>query len=273
MSDFTSVSKTLYIPLQGRAYASIVYPEVFQDKKAESIWNKVPNDIKSSLVENQTDYTLLASAVRSNNADLYINRFLKSNKCGSVVNIGCGLEDFYYRNDNGLANWFNLDFKEVLEVRKQYYKHRDREHDLSYDMFDYRWIDEVKKVSDEPVLVVVCGVFHYFTESRVIDFLNAVNRIEKVEIVFDAVSTAGLKVAQKFVRDTGNEEAMMYFGFDILSEFINKLDFVPLSYSQMRYYSQVRKKNIFSADTMLRFSLSDKLGMIKMVHINYPLAF
>ncbi len=269
MKELTKVSNTLYIPLQARVYANIVYPDIFKNRKSAYIWRSVSKSIKRSLIKNQTDYTLLAAAVRSKNMDLYIRRFLKEFKDGIVINVGCGLESFYYRNDNGYATWYNLDLPEVLELRRKYFKNNPREINLAYDMFDYRWMDEINVKPDQAVLVVVAGVFHYFREEEVLDFINALNGLGNVEVVFDAVSMAGLKVAQKHLRDTGNKEAYMYFGLDNLHEFVDKLDYEPRSCKMMRYYKYIRKFKAFSPDTTMRFTVSDNMNMLKMVHIKF----
>ncbi len=269
MEELTKVSNTLYIPLQARVYANIVYPDIFKNRKSNYIWRSVLNKIKRTLIKNQSDYTLLAAAVRSKNMDLYIRRFLKENKYGTVINVGCGLESFYYRNDNGYASWYNLDLAEVLELREKYFKENPREKNLPYDMFDFRWMAEIERKPNQATLVVVAGVFHYFREEEVLDFINVLSYLGNVEIVFDAVSMAGLRIAQKHLRETGNGGAYMYFALDNLREFIDKLDYEPRSYKQMRYYSYIRKFKVFSPDTTMRFTVSDNMNMLKMVHIKF----
>ena len=50
--------------------------------------------------DTQTQYTYLASASRSANVDRYIEDFIERKSQGIIVQLGCGLETTYYRNDN-----------------------------------------------------------------------------------------------------------------------------------------------------------------------------
>ncbi len=267
MSNLTCLSSTLYIPLQGRVYADMIYPEFFSDLSAYQAWMKIDDKIKAEIVLGQTEYTLLASAVRSKNMDFIIQKFLKRHEDAVIVNVGCGFEDLYSRNDNGKALWFNLDLPEVLDERRKYFPSKEREYELPFSMFDYKWIEEVKKQSNKPVLLVVSGVFHYFTRTKVLSFINHMRNFEDARIVFDTVSEQGLKISQKYVDDLGKADAGMKFGFNSLNDFVSELNFVPRSYKQARYYSYVRKFKGFPREMMARFSFSDKMNMVKMIYI------
>ena len=139
----------------GRIYASKNNKDILYDKTALSIEAKLSQ--RAIGMEGQNEYTLLASATRSKNMDYYIGEFLRQYPKGDIVNAGCGLETMSYRNDNGTAFWFELDLPDVIELRKKYLPERERDIYLPYSMFDYSWMDEVKKVSGDirrPVLVV-----------------------------------------------------------------------------------------------------------------------
>ncbi len=267
MSNLTCLSTTLYIPLQGRVYADMIYPEIFSDLAASQAWMKIDDKIKSDLVLRQTEYTLLASAVRSKNMDFIIKKFLKKHADASIVNVGCGLEDLYSRNDNAKALWFNLDLPEVLDERRRIFDLREREYDLPFSMFDYKWVDEVKKRSNKPVLLVVSGVFHYFRRKKVLSFINNMQRFDDIRIVFDTVSEQGLKISQKYVDDLGKADAGMQFGFNSLNDFIAELSFTPRYYKQAKYYSYIRKFKGLPRDIISRFIISDEMNMVKMIYI------
>ncbi len=115
MSELQTVSETLYVPLLGRMYASEHYPEILYDTAALSLSDRLPERIIT--MSGQNEYTYLASAVRSKNIDYDLTIFLNENPDGVIVNVGCGLETLYQRNDNGHALWFELDLPEVLELR------------------------------------------------------------------------------------------------------------------------------------------------------------
>ena len=93
------VEDTLYVPMLGRIYAGENCRDILYDKKALELKDKLPE----GLIENdtQTQYTYLASASRSANMDRYIRNFIQRKPDGIIVQLGCGLETTYYRNDNG----------------------------------------------------------------------------------------------------------------------------------------------------------------------------
>ncbi len=86
-------------PMLGRIYASKHFPHILNDRKAMELKGKLPQNIKGQ--NTQTQYTLMAGAVRSANMDRYIRDFLKRNPNGIIAELGCGLETTFYRNDNG----------------------------------------------------------------------------------------------------------------------------------------------------------------------------
>ena len=65
MSKLGVVEDTLFIPMQGRIYASEQCPQILYDQKALELKDKLPTGLLEQA--RQSQYTLLASAVRSAN--------------------------------------------------------------------------------------------------------------------------------------------------------------------------------------------------------------
>lgn len=112
MSHLGVVEDTLFVPMLGRIYASEHCPQIIYDKKALELKEKLPSDLQEN--GSQSQYTLLASAVRSANMDRFIRSFLKRRPDGVIVQLGCGLETTYYRCDNGRTRWYAVDFHTSL---------------------------------------------------------------------------------------------------------------------------------------------------------------
>ena len=112
MSELGTVESTLFVPMLGRIYASENYPNILVDEKAFELKRKLPDNLAGS--ETQTQYTYLASASRSANMDRYIADFLKRHADGVVVQLGCGLETTFNRDDNGKTKWFDVDLPDVI---------------------------------------------------------------------------------------------------------------------------------------------------------------
>ena len=109
--DLNNIEETLFIPMRGRVFASKKFPYILNDKKAIEIAEKLPEFYMN--MKNDTEYTLMASAIRSMNMDRYIKNFLSKNPEGTIICVGAGLETTFYRNDNQKSKWYEIDLKEV----------------------------------------------------------------------------------------------------------------------------------------------------------------
>ena len=265
MAKLTAVSETLYVPLLGRIYASLHHPEILYDKKSLSIADQLPAVIKN--MSGQNEYTLLASAVRSRNMDYYLKAFLSENPDGVIVNIGCGLETSFYRNDNGNSLWFELDLPEVLTLREKYFPEERRDRYLWFSMFDYEWIEAVKKAAQKPVMIIASGLFYYFKEEQVIDFIRHLNGFNCVQLVFDAVSAAGIKGTKHYMKKMNRQDAAMFFSVDNATKFASKVGPEIDVLEERKFYSIINFQSNMSNATKLKMLLSDLFGMVKIVHL------
>ncbi len=265
MPELTTVSETLYVPLLGRIYASTHCPDILYDKKALDIMKQLPE--KTREMSGQTEYTLLASAVRSKNVDHYVQAFLSVNPNGVIVNVGCGLESLYGRNDNGKAQWVELDFPDVLKLRSEFFPEKERDRYLPYSMFDYAWIDEVKAAAQGPILVVAAGLFYYFKEEQVIDFIEHLAGFDQVQLVFDAVSSSGIKGSRRYMKKMGRQDAEMFFSVDSAKALAAKITAGASVIEERRFYSLTDLHSKISSATKFKMRFSDVFNMVKMVHL------
>lgn len=265
MKTLSAVSETLYVPLIGRIYATKFHPDILEDKSALAIEKKIPEEMRK--MPGQNEYTCLASAVRSRDIDEHIKAFLEVSPDGVIVNLGCGLETLYHRNDNGEAMWFELDLPEVLELRAQYFPEQPRNVYLPYSMFDYRWIDEVKKAGDKPVLAIASGLFHYFKPEEVIEFLKALRAYRDVQIVFDTVTGTGVRISQYYVKKMDKQAAQMYFYVDRVKFFARRISEQTKVLKTKRFYRTRRFTSRLKVGTRTKMMMSDALNMVKMIHL------
>ena len=113
MSKLGIVEDTLFVPMLGRIYASEHCQQILFDQKALELKEKLPSSLLKA--GRQSQYTLLASAVRSSNMDRTVQAFLERSPDGVIVQLGCGLETAYYRCDNGHTHWYAVDLPHVME--------------------------------------------------------------------------------------------------------------------------------------------------------------
>ena len=181
------VEDTLYVPMLGRIYASEKCRRILYDKKALELKVKMPK----GMIENdtQTQYTYLASASRSANMDRYIADFIKRKPDGVIAQLGCGLETTYYRDDNGHAQWYEIDLPNVIRYRRTLLSEGKRERYIEEDAFRNEWIEQIRgEYPDAPILVMASGLFYYFGEDKVLGLIRMLQSYGDIEVLFDTVS-------------------------------------------------------------------------------------
>ena len=266
MSKLGVVEDTLFVPMAGRIYASERCPQILYDEKALSLKGKLP----AGLLERgtQSQYTLLASASRSANMDRFIRAFLGRRPEGVIVQLGCGLETTHDRCDNGRTRWYAVDLPQVIAYRKELLPESEREACLAGDAFSEDWLRQVRgEHPDAPLLVTAGGLFHYFREEKVLGLLELLGRFGDVELVFDAVSRQGMdRMRKTYMKQVGHGEARMFFCVDSAAELAAKAGGGARVLAEEPYYRHIPRKGL-RASTRVSMAVSDRFGMVKMVHL------
>jgi hypothetical protein len=104
------------------------------------------------------------------------------------VNLGAGLDTTFYRVDNGLIHWYDLDLPEVIDVRRQLLPEPERVTYIAKSIFDPSWRKDVRH-TEGGVFMMGVGVFHWYEESQLKQFFSMLaDNFHGEEIVFNALS-------------------------------------------------------------------------------------
>ena len=265
MDNFTDLEETLFVPMLGRIHATENFPNILNDRVALGLKSKLPNNIKGA--KTQTEYTLLAGAVRSSNMDRYIQDFLSRNSNGIIVLLGAGLETTFFRNDNGKNKFFEVDFPEVINYREKLLGNHDRDILVKGDALKEDWLEFIRKdYPDNPMLVVCSGVLYYFKVSQVELMCSNIKKYGNAELVFDIVNSTGLKLMGHYMKQVGHGDVDTYFYVDNSEEFASKVSGTLIK--EEAYYRYTPKKGLkLSTKTTMFFS--DRLRTVKMVHVKF----
>ena len=263
MPEFSTVEDTLFVPMLGRIYCSEHFPKILMDEKALTLKDKLPKSLKGQ--DTQTQYTLMASAVRSTNMDRYIADFLKREPRGVVVLLGAGLETTFHRNDNGKNVFYEVDLPDVIAYRRELLGESDRDRCIAGDAFGEDWIQKVREAfPTEPILVAASGLYYYFEEKKVLDLFRMLKNYGKIELLFDAVNHTGMKQMGKYMKQVGHEDAAMFFYVDRADTTARQVGGRVLA--EEAYYAHTPKKGLqFMTAASMR--VSDWFRMVKMVHL------
>ncbi|MBQ7621673.1 MAG: class I SAM-dependent methyltransferase [Candidatus Methanomethylophilaceae archaeon] len=256
------IPDTLYIPLESRIYSTKVFPEYFMDSTSLRFRDIIPQ----SIIDNSSEYSLLASVARYYNTDRMERDFVRRNGKSSIVHLGVGLETANYRLSSLNAHFYSMDLPEIIELRKRLLPKADNETFIAGDLFDMQWAGSIP--NDRSVMILALGVFQYFRETEII---GAIGRMKEIfpgaELVFDATNMKGLNYTNRYVRKTGNKSAAMYFGVDDAKDFAERsgtelLECIP-------FFTDARKKLWRKTHLITRISMAwaDRFGMAKILRL------
>lgn len=218
MVKLSNVNETLFIPLYGKALMS-KSNKIIKDKKAEQIINSINYDFSKLRVAKKIQIFMSLRAVI---IDDYTDYFIKKNPGCIVLHLGCGLDSRVSRVKRETKCWYDLDFPNVIELKKNYFYE-----DYSYKMIgssvtDFNWMSQVE-YSGEPVLVIAEGLLMYLSEAEVKDLFIALKRkFTGAEIIFDAFSKLTVRMS-KYQPSLSKTKAQILWGFNDPSD-VEKLD-------------------------------------------------
>ena len=266
MPELGVVEDTLFVPMLGRIYASEYCPQILYDEKALELEEKLPPELLSQ--GRLSQYTLLASAVRSANMDRIIRAFLERRPDGVIVQLGCGLETAYYRCDNGRTRWYAVDLPHVVEYRRELLPEPERETYLAGDAFAEDWIRQIRAdMPEAPILVTAGGLFHYFEENKVVGLLRMLTGFGDIEVVFDALSKSGVAMMRKkYMKQMGHADARMFFYVDSVSGLAEKIGGGVRVLAEEPHYRHILRNGL-KLSTKISMAVSDRFGMVKMIHL------
>jgi O-methyltransferase involved in polyketide biosynthesis len=195
VANLNHVSETLLIPLYCRAEESHQPQPILRDDKAVRMVRQINYDF--SKFDGQK-LQVVTAAMRAREFDRAAKEFLAIHPTGVVVNLGCGLDARSERADNGEARWLDLDFPEVIAVRRQFFSESERHRMLAASALGEEWLAEVGGLAPGPFLFLAEGVFMYLTAAEVRALvLKLQAHFPGARLCFDACSTWMAKRSRK----------------------------------------------------------------------------
>ncbi|VCU69149.1 Leucine carboxyl methyltransferase [Pigmentiphaga humi] len=169
VARLSAVPSTLRIPLAARALGDAMFPNMaVGDADAARMLTALGDDGAVWLRDRGSVYGVLARTRRFR--DLAA-QFLAARPDGRVVNLGCGLSNYFQWLDNGRMRMTDADLPEVLEIRRELLpagggRHIVREVDLAAaDWWDALGLPASR--DEAPVFLLSEGVFMYLEPAMV----------------------------------------------------------------------------------------------------------
>lgn len=172
--ELRDVSMTSLLTLYCHALESQSKDPILLDEKAVEIVKELDKELSSNkdplarvLVRRKLKKQMFIHiAIRSKRYDKYVTDFLQKYPSGVVINIGCGLDSRFLRIDNEEVQFYDLDFPEVIHLKKKFFNETERYHFISSSVLDFSWMDDVK-IQKGPFLFIAEGIFMYLPQKEV----------------------------------------------------------------------------------------------------------
>jgi O-methyltransferase involved in polyketide biosynthesis len=156
----TPEQETLLITLYAKARPG---NPLFFDQTAQDVLNRVDYDFTRLHVPFMTIFLICQ---RAKKLDAITRDFLAEHPGGVVLQLGCGLDNRFWRVDNGSVTWYDLDMPPVAELRRQFFTGSERYHLIAASVTDQECLATVA-AGGRPVLVVAEGLLMYLGEAEV----------------------------------------------------------------------------------------------------------
>jgi O-methyltransferase involved in polyketide biosynthesis len=205
------VQETLLLPLWGRAEMTRAGSPILMDHAAVELIDALDYDFAN--IRADLDYSKnLSWIARARQFDEKIRSFLHQHPDGTIINLGAGLDTTFGRVDNGRMHWIDLDVPEVIELRQRLIPETPRSRCIATSVHDADWMNQIGP-SENGVMFVAGGLLFYFTEREVMHLLRAIGRrFHGAEIVFDAMTPAGIRRANDMLQRVGMRDAVLQWG-------------------------------------------------------------
>ncbi|MDI6724977.1 MAG: class I SAM-dependent methyltransferase [Methanobacterium sp.] len=95
------------------------------DRKAVEIVNQIDYDFRSLKIPEKTNTMM---SLRAKLIDNFVKNFLKENNESIAMHLGCGLDSRYERINNRDVDWYDVDFEDVIDIRRHFYGETDNYH-------------------------------------------------------------------------------------------------------------------------------------------------
>jgi methyltransferase (TIGR00027 family) len=206
--QFTKEKETMLMTLSGRATQSQWENPILRDPWAEEAMRHIDYDLSKQL-KGVSSWSLWKDigpsiiATRAATFDQLTTRYLADHPDAIVIQVGCGMDSRVYRIDPPAGvQWYDVDYPDVIDLRRQLFPERDAYHLIGAPLEDLRWLDEVPR--DRPGLLIAEGVLHYLSETEVKALLNAVvAHFPGGQMIFDICNSMIVKRAGSNVGGTG----------------------------------------------------------------------
>lgn len=273
--ELEGTSRTLLLPLWARAKENRRPDPILVDTRAAQIIESLEalkgyQDDFYEMDRIFDQYLQISQLVRAKCIDEEIRLFLEKFPRATVVNIGAGFDTTFDRVDNGRLTWYDLDYPEVIALRRQFIPETQRSRCIPKSVLDFSWFDDIGD-GQNGLMLVACGVLFFLEGSQAKRlFLELANRFPGSEIAFDTMSGFFLRMANRSVlkRSGMGSQAVMRWAIRSASE-IAKWDSRITVLDEYPMFSHITPNQSWGTSVRFRMEMAKWTRGINIFHLRF----
>lgn len=250
--------ETLLIPLYGKAQMS--KKGIFLDRDAEKAVAQIDYDFSKLHIQEKTQVML---SIRAALMDDFAACFLKEHPHSAVLHLGCGLDARARRLGVPVRVWYELDFPQVIDIKRQLYDETENYRYIPSSVTDLNWVHEID-AGGFPLLVIAEGLFMYLAQEDIKELLLKLqSKFKDVTLIFDAYSklTASKASHHPSLKETG---AVIRWGVDSPAEI--EAFGCGITHEKTLYLTDKNALNRLSSGYRAMFALAGKFEVAREAH-------
>ena len=203
----TNEKPTYLATLYGKARDAAEPNSILGDRFAAEAVERIDFDFRALKLPPNAHISL---SVRARHFDDWTREFLAANPESTVLHLGCGLDTRVYRIDPGPGvRWYDVDFPDVIDMRRQLFPQREGYHALGTSVTDLGWLESI--AGDTPVFVVGEGLFIYIPENQGIMLLRSITeQFPSGQVAFDAYTAAMVRLTSRLATVRGAKVELVW---------------------------------------------------------------
>jgi O-methyltransferase involved in polyketide biosynthesis len=190
--DLSGEKQTLLITLYSKALESRLPDSLLKDRFADQAVRKLDYDFSRLDLGRDGAVSL---AMRAKAFDDWTRAFIARHPDAIALHLGCGLDSRVFRIDPpATVSWFDVDFPEVIELRRRLYPARGGGYELiGASVTEPGWLQQIP--GDRPAIIMAEGLMPYLPAEDAPKLIaRLVAHFPSGELTFDGYSRLGLKM-------------------------------------------------------------------------------
>jgi O-methyltransferase involved in polyketide biosynthesis len=189
------VQASLWLTLYGRALDNRSPRPLLGDTHADELIRALDHDFTDLGVSPSGSLNI---AHRAKKLDEVAQRFIARNPGAVGLDLGAGLDTRALRiAPPPTADWYDIDFPEVIAARRHLLPERAHTHNLAADLNDPGWLESLPR--DRPAVIVADGLIAFLSEQELITLLNRLTaHFPSGELAFNGYSTFAMWAAKHY---------------------------------------------------------------------------